>query len=546
VLTTVYPDVYAETVPNLVLSCVYGSRHIPFVHTFLFSALESCPNVKVIIGYSDFPEFEKNLLEIAYPQVTFAKIDLNNGDTTTHAARASKKTHLWYQLFENYVSFGDNAVFLDIDTIIVKPPFEVFASKADLALTRKVGKWPLNTGVIFVKKTPSTLDFFCKWNQQTESIISSVNLNSGAEAQSGGADQDSILKILMIAETIGDFSVEGVYNKEFDIQIEFLPCSRYNQTESVPFNNEIMIIHFKAGWHRILLSKSRYTRNRPAKTSMELHEIWKSCYSKSKYYSFKALFKQYSLNNKLTKTIVKDEPANTQRNYSEFSNFLLLFKILRVRNVHEIYQPDQIGGLRRKAYLGKRKNSKMTQSGAQGGISTELAENHLQKARNADFRFYDKNKQLRAIVSDKISIDSNYGVVIYNLYSIHSFYLATRLVRVHNSPSIIFILGLRGCKISGEKPSFVRFLYQTYFDRIIFSDEYSSIQQEILPDKGLLFWNRTSSIYNESRSKNSILQESKGLTSCFILPTPRDLNVRHNMFLWSMKVVLKFIKKTSR
>ena len=129
---------------DLVLSCVYGSKHIPFVHTFIFSVLESCQNVKIIIGYSDFPEFERNLLEIAYPQVTFVNIAMNNYGTSTHAAKASKKIYLWWQLLENSVSYGDNAAFLDIDTIIVQSPFEVFASVGDLALTRKLGKWQPN------------------------------------------------------------------------------------------------------------------------------------------------------------------------------------------------------------------------------------------------------------------------------------------------------------------------------------------------------------------------------------------------------------------
>jgi hypothetical protein len=515
---------------NLVLSCVYGSKHIPFVHTFIFSVLESCPDVRVIIGHSDFPEFERNLLEIAYPQVTFVNIALINRVTSTHAARASKKTYLWWQLLENSVSYGDNAVFLDIDTIIVKSPFEVFESEGDLALTRKLGKWSLNTGVIFVKKSSSTLDFFREWNTSTENIIRSKNLNSIAEAQNGGADQHSLIKLLKVSNSITDFSIGSTYSKEFRIQIRFLPCSRYNETESVPLNNELMIIHFKAGWHKILLSRSKYSRNRPAKTSTEFHDIWKSCYSKSKYEIFKAIIEKSSFEYLLTRTIVKNESEEGDNIYSQFFTDPWLFKILEVRNIIEFHLSDKNNSLKSGSLLKTSNNSKMASDEIPAKISPEFSDSWLQNVTNFDFRHRDGKKMFRTISSTKTSRESNYGVIIRNFDSFHSLYLAARLVRIEDPPSIIFVNGMRDFGTSEEQASFTRFLYKTHFDRVYFSDEHLPIRQKNSSNQSFLFGDPISQI--------SMAEGSDARNSCFILPTLRDSNILHRIFLWPIKPAL--------
>jgi hypothetical protein len=83
---------------RVIASCVYGDRHTPFVFTFLYSVTKTCPDTKIIIGYSDFSMVELNLLKISYPLVEFISLDHTNSKGLSHAANASQKVKTWFHL----------------------------------------------------------------------------------------------------------------------------------------------------------------------------------------------------------------------------------------------------------------------------------------------------------------------------------------------------------------------------------------------------------------------------------------------------------------
>lgn len=308
---------------------------MPFVHTFIYSVQESCPGTRIIIGYSDFPDFERKILEVTYPEVFFQKLELDKIVISTHAAKASLKTKLWHELLMKNVSIGDDAVFLDIDTIMVASPFAVFENCGDLALTRRPGKWPLNSGVIFVKKSEMTLNFFEKWNLTTESIINSKALNREAEVSNGGADQHAIIELLNLSKIIRDEDSDFCYNEAFRIEIKLLECSKYNQTESVPFDDEIKIIHFKAGWHEILLANTKYTRNRPASTSKELHNLWRGYYAKSKLKLYKAIYDESWLDDEISSAVARIQYEERGIYNSELVLVCSMLKIFGINHILE-------------------------------------------------------------------------------------------------------------------------------------------------------------------------------------------------------------------
>ena len=533
---------------EIVLSCAYGSKHTPFVHTFICSVLENCSTAQIVIGYSNFPEFELRLLEVTYPEVIFTQVDMTAKTFSTHAANASKKTHIWRELLEHHVSYGDSAIFLDIDTIMLDSPFEVFNGSEDIFVTRKSGKWPLNTGVIFVKKTPATLEFFHNWHGKTETIIGSRNLNQEAEKKSGGADQHSLMEILQIQETIRDTTKQEAFCSRFALQIKFLNCSQYNETESVPFTDNLRIIHFKAGWHKILLSESKYTKNRPAKTSAEFHKIWKGYYSKSKFRMHKTLYERAWLEKEIISTITDLQYEDRGIYNSELVLICSLMKLSELNNIFESGRARGHSTYVLSEFLKDQVNSKVVSVDFERNIDTDFSEGRLAPYTKTKLRYGHANVLLKEIVETEIPKDLGYAVLLDGPKSINAIYLAARLIRSRHCPSIIFIHDMRRYE-GGEKPSFHRFLCQTLFDRVFFSDDFE-ISPEVFSADRSVFIQKESGRHNSNEPyvKNFLPTGSYGPTLAVILPSQRDKKVLRRFLFWpfanaidSSKQLIRFL-----
>jgi hypothetical protein len=266
---------------QIIISCIYGHRHNAFAQAFIYSLQKTLPGCKVVIGYADFSLVEIQLLQITYPKVEFVALVRKKVNSPTHASRASQKIQFWLELSTYCANKNDQILFIDIDTLVIRNPFDAFSNNVDLVITRKLGKFTLNSGVLFAKYSENMVNIFNQWLIETNKILSSKSLNRKSEEFYGGADQSALIKVLNIGNEIKNFEEDFASERSDKLNIKFVSCTEFNQTESAELSELTRIIHFKAGWHKIITSKGKYTKNRPRRTSEEFHKIWRNHYQTS-------------------------------------------------------------------------------------------------------------------------------------------------------------------------------------------------------------------------------------------------------------------------
>lgn len=510
---------------RVILSCVYGNKHTPLVYTFIYSALQACPDYKIVIGYGDFPKFELRLLQIAFPGVDFVELANYTADLNSHASRASMKVKLWNQLFRNHLSNGEFGAFLDIDTVLLKSPFEGLSDVGQLFLTRKIGKWPLNTGVVFVRKCEETQRVFSEWESETITILSSTRTNRKAEQLSGGADQHALIELLEVSEDIRFEPISSSTRERFGVRVEFVPCGIYNQTESVPLDRDIKIVHFKAGWHRILLENAPYTKNRPEDTSSEMHDLWQATYSNAN----RLLYQNLNLIAWRDKTLIQSVTAIDYEFRGIFnSELVLITSLLKTLNISKILESGRARG--HSTYV----ISKLLQ-GNMGFLLISMdftrdqaslyAEERLSGEKSIELLYGDSNTMLRKISRDKrIQFEEGYGIVLDGPKGLNAMYLSMKLMRSNQPPKIIFIHDMR--RLDKGKSSFHRYLCSIIFDRVFFSDDFPITSEVLEVDKSVFSFIEPDEEYPiRPYHKGRYNIGSYGPTLAVIIPSQRDIGI---------------------
>ena len=398
---------------QVILSCIYGDKHTPLAYSFIYSALDVRPDCRIVIGYDNFPKFELLLLRIAFPTVNFVQLSSSAVNLKSHAAKASIKIRMWNQLFLAHLGDDELGAFLDIDTLILKSPFEGIPEVAQLFLTRKAGKWPLNTGVVFAKKSEGTRQAFSEWERETISILSSDDINRKAELISGGADQHSLIELLEISEKLRDETISSVVSDRFGIQVEFVPCSIYNQTESVPLDRNIKIVHFKAGWHKILLDSAPYSKNRPESSSSEMHSLWQATYFKAN----KLLYENLNLMAWRDKSIIHTVASiNYEFRGIYNSELVLITSLFKSLGLSKILESGRARG--HSTYviskvLESTDNFFMVSVDLERNQESLLVERRLKNSKAVELLYGDSNQMLGKIIkSKKIGVGEDYGLIL--------------------------------------------------------------------------------------------------------------------------------------
>jgi hypothetical protein len=534
---------YNESMDRVILSCVYGDKHTPFVYTFVYSALQICPDYKIIIGYTDFPKFELDLLHIAFPNVKFVELKGDTSHLGTHASRASMKVKLWNQLFQNHLHDGDFGVFLDIDTILLKLPFEELADDGQLFLTRKNGKWPLNTGVLFAKKCESTKRVFLKWESETVSILSATKTNQEAEVASGGADQHALLKVLGIENEIRDESISSFNDENLEVRVEFVQCRIYNQTESVPLEKNIKIVHFKAGWHKILLQSAPYTKNRPENSSSEMHGLWQATYFRAN----KLLYENLNLKAWGDDALIQDVSAIDYEFRGIYnSELVLITSLFKSLNITKILESGRARGHSTfvvSKILEPDRRFLLVSIDFKRDQASLYAEERLKGNSSVELLYGDSNILLGKISKGKrIEEGEGYGVILDGPKGLNAIFLSIKLMRSKRPPKIIFIHDMR--KLERGKPSFHRYICSLIFDRVFFSDEFSITPQVLATDKSVFNFIEPGEQYPiRPFHKGYYNTGSYGPTLAIILPSQKDTHILARFLRMPFNRVIFFFKQ---
>jgi len=136
---------------------------------------------------------------------------------------------------------GEELLLLDADTFVLRNPAEVFGdAEFDIAHCPRPGRFPTNTGVVFVRVNDRTRRFVDAWMAYTLAWGESEKLVAEAAKQSGGTDQAGFEQALA-AET--------------DAVVAELPYLEWNccQDFEQAATDRVGILHLKGKWHKRLL-----------------------------------------------------------------------------------------------------------------------------------------------------------------------------------------------------------------------------------------------------------------------------------------------------
>jgi hypothetical protein len=247
---------------------VYGSHYLTFLVPHLYSVVRSHPTSRGVVFWCDVPSHEIALLERAFPGFEFHHA--NQSIEGSVEQRIPLKLRHWVSACELYPdSF---LCLLDCDTILVKPIDRFFHRDFDVVFTWKDERWPINTGVLLIKNRVSVRQFMREWLSQTEHIVAVPRSLSNALECSGAADQHAF------RELVGFGEYDRVFQRAIagnDVVFRGAPCRVLNETNCVPITEETHVIHYKGGWHNIILKGAPFTEHRPEVRCREMFEFWR-------------------------------------------------------------------------------------------------------------------------------------------------------------------------------------------------------------------------------------------------------------------------------
>lgn len=250
------------------VTCAYGKKYGRFLLPHLYSVVHNYPEAKIIVLWNDLLERDVCLLKSAFKNTEFIKVDLSVNGNIDQVI--SFKTNF---LARALALAGDGIVcFLDCDTLVYKRFDWLLKEKFDVVYTWKNEKFPLNTGVLVLRNSDKTKCFVQEWADRTNEIIRDKKLLAKACAVNGAADQQSLMDIL--ASTQFDKQIIREVHGH-SLLFKGINCEYLNEIRSTPITDKTHIIHYKSGWHPILLDGQEFTTQRPEESSRMLFDFWK-------------------------------------------------------------------------------------------------------------------------------------------------------------------------------------------------------------------------------------------------------------------------------
>ena len=253
----------------------YGSRHAGLLLTHLHSVTRSHPDAAISVYWQDVSAELRAALQRVAPRADFIQTSYNFDADPLQ--RISSKVLCWARAAEEHAD-QSRLVFCDSDTL-VRRSLEAFFSDDDwdVTITAKPERVPLNSGVILARGGPAATAFFRSWRDETVHILQTPELFAQANDQTqpyGGTDQMSLYRMLPFRDGALRYDVAGA-------RVRVVPCATLNETNSRPLTPETHIVHYKAGWQRILLDGRPFSRFRPRAESWEMLGLFLETFSEA-------------------------------------------------------------------------------------------------------------------------------------------------------------------------------------------------------------------------------------------------------------------------
>jgi hypothetical protein len=248
---------------------VQGNKHVKY----LFALLQSLnivqsvsPDFKIQILYKDV---SKDVIRKILKKMPWVSIREYRGYQSKLFIPG--KLNFWNELVKTHRY--DEIVLLDADTVVIRNFGEFFNKDFDVGYTYKTEEsenlnWPLNTGVILVKRNERSLSFFDKWTEYTNSIVSEGRKIGLCSKNWGAVDQASLGMML----NTRDKNKYSQIIKVGDVKCQGFPCKILNETRCVSLT-DAYIVHYK-GWMQKVIDTGKYNQYRPEEKCKCQYNLW--------------------------------------------------------------------------------------------------------------------------------------------------------------------------------------------------------------------------------------------------------------------------------
>lgn len=263
----------------------YGYNYTGFLLCTIHSIYKSNPKCSCVVYWDQMDPQVIEAFKKAYPSFKFTQVSLANIDKDPNKA-ISSKVLLWNQAVHEMSA--EYICLIDSDVLVIKSIKKFFSEDFDVAFTDKPENWPLNTGVLLIKRSQKSVAFIEAWEQETFKIMKSEKDITIALSKShpyGGIDQMSFSKLISYSGNRDFYRTEVKGNS---VRLKPFECSVLNETNSVPLADNKHILHYKGGWRDILMRGKPFSKNRPFSKSLEMYLLYLRCFSEALSFVAKA------------------------------------------------------------------------------------------------------------------------------------------------------------------------------------------------------------------------------------------------------------------
>lgn len=264
----------------------YGDRFVPYLEVALSSFLSSNPEVTPIVSLGGVSKVNRACLTYRFPQTRFLDSEKTLPPEGLDSTRSiAFKVGHWEALLSELPN-DEIVAFLDVDTLTRQAIRPLLPENFDLAFTYKEERWPLNTGVVFVRNTARSRLFVREWSSTSAELAKGTRPEiETANRVAGGIDQYTFLQLInggidanrkhASRLTPGPYFA---FERAGKAKLVGLPCSIFNETNSVSLSSPAAILHYK-GWMSLVIDNDgEFNKFRSEETSSEIYNLWESSY----------------------------------------------------------------------------------------------------------------------------------------------------------------------------------------------------------------------------------------------------------------------------
>ena len=270
--------------PSRVVIVAEGERYSSFAMNAVMSSLRHLPESVVVDLICRRSEPYLVPLLKATGRVRIFPID----DYMSHNYRSavSFSKILWIKHFLYHVPEGEMCLFLDADAMLISNPYPMIPKDLELGITVRETGYPINLGVLFVRKNARTTDFLTRMLREIEKMLDETpGVQDRAIMKHGALDQHALAMALIELYKPHPESGLGMLKIEkldpFDSKhpiITVLNCREFNHVDSLePTDSKLpMILHLKASIRLYIETKGVNNSARYGHTARYTREVFES------------------------------------------------------------------------------------------------------------------------------------------------------------------------------------------------------------------------------------------------------------------------------